>query len=63
MKLCINQYRTFYYYYYDYYLFSFVFVTGKRERSLISEQEKACAEKIAQLEESLKRKKQVEYDL
>ncbi|XP_038895277.1 DNA ligase 1 isoform X1 [Benincasa hispida] len=30
----------------------------KRERSLISEQEKACAEKIAQLEESLKRKKQ-----
>ncbi|XP_008442507.2 uncharacterized protein LOC103486349 isoform X2 [Cucumis melo] len=30
----------------------------KRERSLISEQERACAEKIAQLEESLKRKKQ-----
>ncbi|XP_062162654.1 uncharacterized protein LOC133869627 [Alnus glutinosa] len=29
----------------------------KRERSMISEQEKACAAKIAQLEESLKKKK------
>ncbi|GMY37344.1 DNA ligase 1 [Fagus crenata] len=31
---------------------------GKRERSMIAEQEKACGEKIAQLEESLKKKKQ-----
>ncbi|KAE7995666.1 hypothetical protein FH972_000437 [Carpinus fangiana] len=30
----------------------------KRERSMISEQEKACAAKIAHLEESLKKKKQ-----
>ncbi|CAL0312056.1 unnamed protein product [Lupinus luteus] len=30
----------------------------KKERSIISEQEKTCKEKIAQLEESLKRKKQ-----
>lgn len=30
----------------------------KRERSMIAEQEKACGEKIAQLEESLKKKKQ-----
>ncbi|XP_050286939.1 uncharacterized protein LOC126725954 isoform X2 [Quercus robur] len=31
---------------------------GKRERSMITEQEKACGDKIAQLEESLKKKKQ-----
>ncbi|KAG2687581.1 hypothetical protein I3843_09G059400 [Carya illinoinensis] len=31
---------------------------GKRERTMISEQEKSCAAKIAQLEESLKKKKQ-----
>ncbi|XP_030972213.1 DNA ligase 1 [Quercus lobata] len=30
----------------------------KRERSMITEQEKACGDKIAQLEESLKKKKQ-----
>jgi hypothetical protein len=34
-------------------------ISGKRERSMIAEQEKACGEKIAQLEESLKKKKQV----
>ncbi|CAL2224847.1 unnamed protein product [Prunus armeniaca] len=31
---------------------------GKKERSLISEHEKACTDKIAKLEESLKKKKQ-----
>ncbi|RXH99202.1 hypothetical protein DVH24_011527 [Malus domestica] len=31
---------------------------GKRERSMISEHEKACADKINKLEESLKKKKQ-----
>ncbi|WVZ23141.1 hypothetical protein V8G54_001685 [Vigna mungo] len=31
---------------------------GKKERIMISEQEKACNEKISQLEESLKKKKQ-----
>ncbi|ONI10345.1 hypothetical protein PRUPE_4G042300 [Prunus persica] len=30
----------------------------KKERSLISEHEKACTDKIAKLEESLKKKKQ-----
>ena len=34
-------------------------ISGKRERSMITEQEKACGDKIAQLEESLKKKKQV----
>ena len=34
-------------------------ILGKREKSLIFEQEKFCADKIAQLEESLKKKKQV----
>ena len=34
-------------------------VLGKREKSLISEQEIFFADKIAQLEESLKKKKQV----
>lgn len=37
----------------------YVITSGKRERSIISEQEKACADKINQLEESLKKKKQV----
>ncbi|XVF25810.1 hypothetical protein REPUB_Repub13aG0245500 [Reevesia pubescens] len=31
---------------------------GKREKNMITEQEKFCADKIAQLEESLKKKKQ-----
>lgn len=34
-------------------------ISGKRERSMLAEQEKACGDKIAQLEESLKKKKQV----
>lgn len=33
-------------------------MSGKKERSLISEHEKACTDKIAKLEESLKKKKQ-----
>ncbi|PQP97475.1 uncharacterized protein Pyn_14453 [Prunus yedoensis var. nudiflora] len=33
-------------------------VSGKKERGLISEHEKACTDKIAKLEESLKKKKQ-----
>lgn len=33
--------------------------SGKKEKSMISEQENACADKIAHLEESLKKKKQV----
>lgn len=34
-------------------------LTGKKEKNMIAEQEKANAEKIAKLEESLKKKKQV----
>lgn len=34
-------------------------ISGKKERIMISEQEKACNDKVAQLEESLKKKKQV----
>lgn len=33
--------------------------SGKKEKSLISDQEKYCADNIAKLEESLKKKKQV----
>lgn len=34
-------------------------ISGKKEKSLIAEHEKASANKIAELEESLKKKKQV----
>ena len=34
-------------------------ISGKKEKSMISEHEKACSDKIAQLEESLKKKTQV----
>lgn len=34
-------------------------MSGKKEKSMICEHEKACADKIAKLEESLKKKKQV----
>ena len=34
-------------------------ITGKKEKSMISEREKACYEKIGQLEDSLKKKTQV----
>ena len=34
-------------------------VSEKKEKSMISEHEKACSDKIAQLEESLKKKTQV----
>ncbi|KAJ0443559.1 hypothetical protein Hanom_Chr00s000008g01616101 [Helianthus anomalus] len=35
-----------------------MFLTGKKEKNMITEHEKACATKIAELEESLKKKKQ-----
>ena len=35
------------------------FISGKKEKSMISEHEKACCDKIAQLEDSLKKKTQV----
>ncbi|KAJ0682216.1 hypothetical protein HanPI659440_Chr16g0644921 [Helianthus annuus] len=38
-----------------------MFLTGKKEKNMITEHEKACATKIAELEESLKKKKQVTY--
>lgn len=34
-------------------------ISGKKEKTMMSEQEKACNDKIAQLEVSLKKKKQV----
>lgn len=36
-------------------------LTGKKEKNMIAELEKANAAKIAQLEESLKKKKQVKF--
>lgn len=36
-------------------------ISGKKEKSMISEQEKVCANKIDELEESLKKKKQVTF--
>lgn len=33
--------------------------SGKREKAMIAEHERACTDKIAKLEESLKKKKQV----
>jgi len=34
-------------------------ISGKKEKTMISEQEKACNDKITQLEGSLKKKKKV----
>ena len=38
-----------------------MFHAGKKEKNMISEHEKACGTKIAELEDSLKKKKQVGY--
>lgn len=39
--------------------FPICFISGKKEKSMIQEKEKACTQKIAELEQALKKKKQV----
>lgn len=40
---------------------TFIFHTGKKEKNMIAEHEKACATKVSELEESLKKKKKVTF--